>query len=191
MIGLSLFVWFDPPSKLGYVVSLLLVLYFAVVFVIDMEYRLILHPTSYFGAALALVVGTLSHSFTESILGGLAGFLIMLAFYYFGVLFAKIRARRLRMKGYDTDDEEALGGGDVILGGILGLAVGWPLIWFSLLMTIFIAGIIGFFSLVYMVIIRRYRENAFMVFMPYGPFMLISAFAIIFLPKLVLFFVPQ
>ena len=191
MIGLSLFVWLDSPSKLGYGLSLVLVTYFAVVFVIDMEFRLILHPTSYFGAALALVVGILSRGFTKAILGGIAGFLIMLAFYYFGVLFAKARAKRLRMKGYENDDEEALGGGDVILAGILGLALGWPLIWFSLFMTIIIAGVVGLLSLIYMVIIRRYRENAFMVFMPYGPFMLISAFAIIFLPKIVLLVVPQ
>jgi len=191
MIGFNLFIWSNYPTKLGYFLSFLLITYFGVVFVIDMEYRLILHPTSFVGAMLALGIGILINDLGSALRGGLAGFLIMLVLYYIGVLFAKYRASRLRKRGHDTDDEEALGGGDVILAGVLGLALGWPLIWFSLLMAIFIAGIIGFLSLIYMVIIRRYRENAFMVFMPYGPFMLISAFALIFLPKFVLLFIPQ
>jgi len=191
MIGLSIFTWLEPPSKLGYTVAFLLATYFGVVFVIDMEYRLILHPTSIAGAVLALAAGILSHGINATLIGGVGGFLIMLVLYYFGVLFSKARASRLRARGFDTDDEEALGGGDVILAGILGLAVGWPLIWFGLLMTIIIAGFVGALSMIYMVVIRKYKENALMVFMPYGPFMLISAFALIFLPNMVLLIVPK
>jgi len=183
--------WLHPPSKLGYLLGFLLLTYFGVVFVIDMEYRLILHPTSIVGALLALTTGILSHGVTRTLIGGLAGFAIMLAIYFFGMLFSRYRAGRMRARGLEADDEEALGAGDVILTGILGLAVGWPLIWFSLLLTIMLAGFVGVLSLLYLVIIRRYRENAFMVFMPYGPFLLLSASAIIFLPNLVYLIVPK
>ncbi|MRR32837.1 hypothetical protein EG834_21460, partial [bacterium] len=63
------------------------------------------------------------------LLGGLAGFTIMFVFYLLGVAFAKARARRMRAAGLETDDEEALGAGDVILSTVLGLFLGWPLIW--------------------------------------------------------------
>jgi len=191
MIGLNLMIWLTPPSKIGYALGFFLLTYFGVVFVIDMEHRLILHPTSIVGSLLALITGIISHGVTRTLVGGLAGFLFMLVIYYFGVLFSRFRAGRMRSRGLETDDEEALGAGDVILTGVLGLAVGWPLIWFSILLTIMLAGIVGLLSLLYLVIIRKYRENALMVFMPYGPFLLLSAFAIIFLPNLVYLIVPK
>ncbi len=187
----SVYIWREPPNKLGYVLGLVLITYFATVFIIDLEHRLILHPTSIVGGLLGLSAGWLSHGLIPTLIGGLAGLGIMLILYYFGVLFSRLRARRLRTFGAAADDEEALGAGDVILAGILGLALGWPLIWFGLLLGILLGGLYGLILVIAMNITRKYQGKALMVFMPYGPFFILSAFFIIYLPNLVLHVVPK
>jgi leader peptidase (prepilin peptidase)/N-methyltransferase len=196
----SLWIWFLPPRNfvdaisnplLAYLTGLLLLIYFAIVFVIDIEHRLILHPVSIVGAFLGLGYGWLLNGLGPTLIGGVAGFGIMLIFYLFGTLFARVRARRMRAAGQETDDEEALGAGDVILAGVLGLVLGWPLIWFGLLVGILLGGLITIPMLVIMVIARRYKQDAWMVFIPYGPFFLISATLIVYLPDLLSTLVPK
>lgn len=189
--AIIIFSWFQPSPKLGYWLGFPLILYFGIVFVIDMEHRLILHPTSFFGALLGLGIGLVTNGLFPTLLGGLGGFVIMLAFYYFGVLFTRIRAKRMRAKGQEADDEEALGAGDVILAAILGLMLGWPLIWFGLLLGILLGGIFGALLVLYLLVVRRYKENVLMVFMPYGPFFILSAFLILFLPGFIGAIVPK
>ncbi|MCJ7435451.1 MAG: prepilin peptidase [Anaerolineales bacterium] len=190
MIGISMYIW-TTPLKSGFILGSILLTYFAVVFVIDLEHRLILHVTSIFGALLTLGLGWLSRGLVLTLIGGLAGFGIMYALYYLGVLFSKFRARKMQEAGQEADDEEALGSGDVILGGILGLLLGWPLIWFGLLLGIFAAGLFGMVLIIIMLARRKYKEQAMMMFMPYGPFLIASAFVIIFAPQLVRAIVPK
>lgn len=190
ILAISVNIWFQP-LKIGYGLGLLLMTYFGVVFVIDMEHRLILHPTSVFGALLGLTVGFIYNGLLITLLGGLGGFLIMLALYYFGVLFSRLRAKRLRARGQQADDEEALGAGDVILAAILGFMLGWPLVWFSLLLGILLGGVFGLLLVAFMLVVRKYKENVFMVFMPYGPFLILSAFFIIFLPNWIINIAPK
>ncbi len=182
MLAVSLYTWLRPHA-MGYALGMLLLAYFVVVIVIDLEHRLILHPTSIVGALLAFGIGTWTQGVVRTLLGGLGGFVIMLALYYLGVLFSKYRARRLQAAGQETDAEEALGYGDVILAGILGLVLGWPIIWFGLLLGILLGGIVGILLLVAMVIRGHYGKQALMVFMPYGPYFILSAFFILFLPN--------
>ena len=191
LLAISIYTWLQPSLKIGYGLGLLLIAYFGLVFVIDMEHRLILHPTSIFGALLGLVVGFISNGPVLTLLGGLGGFLIMLALYYFGVLFSRLRANRLRAQGREADDEEALGAGDVILAAILGFILGWPLVWFSLLLGIMLGGVFGLLLLFFLLSVRKYRENVFMVFMPYGPSFILSAFLIIFLPNWIINILPK
>jgi prepilin signal peptidase PulO-like enzyme (type II secretory pathway) len=178
----SLNIWLQPPGNLGFVIGLILAVYFAVVFIIDLEHRLILHPTSIFGAVLGFIIGFLQHGFLPTLVGGLAGLGLMLSFYYMGVIFSRFRARRMRASGKETDDEEALGAGDVILVTILGLMLGWPLIWFGLLFGILLGGAISLIIVLWLVISRRYGENALMLFIPYGPYFITSAALIIYFP---------
>ena len=187
----SLVLWFQPHPKLGYPIGFVLLIYFAVIFVIDLEHRLILHPVSIFGALLGFGTGWLLHGLGSTLLGSLGGFGIMLIFYLFGTLFARIRARKMQAAGQETDDEEALGAGDVILAGVLGLILGWPLIWFGLLLGILLGGLITIPMLVIMLIARQYKKDAWMVFIPYGPFFLISATMIVYLPDLLSALVPK
>ena len=49
-----------PPNKLGFWLGMILLAYFGVVVLIDLEYRLIMHPVSIFGAVLGLTQYPLS-----------------------------------------------------------------------------------------------------------------------------------
>lgn len=187
---ISLYIWFAAP-KMGYWLGMLLLIYLGVVFVIDMERRLILHPTSIFGSLLTLGLGTYTRGIVPTLLGGLLGFVILLAFYYFGVLFARLRAKRMQAQGLPADDEEALGAGDVILATVLGFLVGVDLIWFCILMSILLGGIISFFLIVWLIISGKYNQNALMMFIPYGPYFIISAFLIVYFPSAIQFFLPK
>ncbi len=191
LITLSLYTYLQPPAKIGYWLGLLLLIYFALVFVIDMEHRLILHPTSIFGSILAFGLGTLSHGLIPTLWGGLAGFLIMLAFYYLGVLFARYRAKRMEAQGLEADDEESLGAGDVILVTVLGFLVGWPLIWFCIIVSILLGGIISFLLVVGLLLTRRYNTNALMMFIPYGPYFILGAGMIVFFPAFLRTMLPN
>src|SRR4026207_324257 len=126
--------WLHPSKALGFSLGVIVLIYFGIITVIDLEHRLILHPTSMFGAALGLIVGTylyytaLKYSFLASmgasLLGGLIGFGVMFLFYQLGAIVARYRSRKMQAAGKEDDDEEALGGGDVYLLGVLGLMVG-------------------------------------------------------------------
>jgi leader peptidase (prepilin peptidase)/N-methyltransferase len=190
VLAVSLYTWFRPHA-MGYALGLLLLTYFAVVIVIDLEHRLILHPTSIVGAVLAAGIGLLLNGVIPTVLGGLAGFAIMLLLYLLGILFSRYRARRMRAAGQEADEEEALGAGDVILAGILGLVLGWPLIWFTLLLGILLGGLVGIILLVGMVVRGLYGKQALMVFMPYGPYFVLSAFFVLFLPNWIVAVVPK
>ena len=51
----SVFISYSPPNKLGYWLGMVVLAYFGVVVLIDLEYRLIMHPVSLFGAVLGLL----------------------------------------------------------------------------------------------------------------------------------------
>src|SRR5262249_38233834 len=60
MLAISLYTWFRP-NRMGYPLGMVLLTYFAVIVVIDLEHRLILHPTSIFGALFGFGLGTWLH----------------------------------------------------------------------------------------------------------------------------------
>ena len=161
-----------PAENLGIFGSLAWLLYFGIVIVIDMEYRLILHPVSIAGAVLGLAYGTLNHGIWNTIIGGAAGFGIMLTFYFLGILFVKIfsKAREVEI------DEVALGFGDVNLAGVIGLLLGWPGIVGGIFLAILLGGVISGIVLVANMVRKDYQ--AFQA-LPYGPFLAISAAALL------------
>lgn len=159
--------WLKQP-RLGFWVSLVLVLYFGLVVVIDLEHRLILHPVSLAGAVLGLGVGIWLHGWKSTLLGGLAGFGSMLALYILGGLFVSLIAR---LRGRSIN-EIALGFGDVNLSGVLGLLLGWPGVFAGLMLTILLGGLASLIYIVFMLIARRYQAFSAI---PYGPFMAASA----------------
>jgi len=178
--GLSL--WFPFPPRLGYALSLVVLIYLYTVALIDLEHRLILRPLSIAGLILTAVSGTILHGWFSTLIGGLAGFAIMYFFYLFGKLFNRLRARRL---GLDPKGmEEALGSGDVTLAAILGLLLGWPLIWFGLLLGVLLGGLISLVIIGIMLFVQRKRkEQALMTFFPLGPAYIFSAIGLIYFPN--------
>jgi len=181
--------WLVPSKALGIPLGMIVLIYFGIIIVIDLEHRLILHPTSLVGAVLGLLVGTLIHSRADgllvgigkSLLGGLFGSGVMFLLYQFGTLVARLRARKMQAAGQAEDEEEALGGGDVYLAGVLGLMLGWPFIWDALIIGVLLGGAVSFLFLLALVVRRRYTVDALMTFIPYGPYFIISAFYKLFL----------
>ena len=164
-----------PPGRVTFLEAALLVTYFGLVAVIDIEHRLVLHPISLIGVLIGLIVGIRLHGAVMTLVGGAAGFGIMLALFFLGELFAKLLSR---MRGQPVD-EVALGFGDVNLAGVLGLLMGWPGITACLFVAILIGGLISGIYLAIMVVTRSYR--AFTA-LPYAPFLLLSAVFLLFRP---------
>ena len=179
--------WLYPSQRLGMVLTMLVLTYFGIIIVIDLEHRLILRPTTYAGAILGLIVGTYIYSkdysllvsVGQSLFGGIVGFGIMFLLYKFGELVARYRARKLEAIGQADDEEEALGGGDVYLAGILGLMMGWPVV-LALIYGALLGGIVSLIFIAALFIRRRYSSDILMTFIPYGPFLILGAFYVVF-----------
>ncbi len=172
-ILITIWLWTQPSLILGFWLSLVIVIYFGIVVIIDLEHHLIMHPVSLIGTIICLFIGIYLHGVLITIIGGLAGFGAMFGLYFLGALFARFVFRRSQ-EGFS---DEALGFGDVILGGILGLILGWPAIFGGLLISILLAGIISLIYLLITVLARKYKA---FTFIPYGPFMIAGAAALIF-----------
>jgi leader peptidase (prepilin peptidase) / N-methyltransferase len=187
--GAFVYFWLYPPRAMGFWLGMLVLIYFGIITVIDLEHRLILHPTSLAGAVLGLIVGITIHSQEgglllgagKSLLGGLVGFGVMFALYLLGMLVARYRARKMQAAGQTPDDEEALGGGDMYLAGVLGLMLGWPFITNALVLGVLLGGLVSFLFLLGLVLRRRYTSDALMTFIPYGPYFIVGAFYLLFL----------
>jgi len=181
--------WLIPSKALGFWLGAIVLIYFGIITVIDLEHRLILHPTSVFGAVLGLMVGTYiySHKYGllggigQSLLGGIIGFGIMFLLYQLGTLVARYRSRKMQAAGQVDDDEEALGGGDVYLLGVLGLMLGKNFILNALILGVLYGGIVSLIFIIALLMRRRYSSDALMTFIPYGPYFIIAAFYLLFL----------
>ena len=168
--------WLYPPAKIGYFLGFLVFSYFCLVIIIDFEHKLILHVISLAGIFIGIIVGTIRLNLPTSLVGGLAGFLVMISFYGFGILFARYRAK----KGF-SDGEEALGFGDVTISTVLGFMLGWPFILYGLMIGILTGGIISLFLLIYLVWIKKYEPMT--IFTAYGPYLVFGAAILIFFPN--------
>jgi leader peptidase (prepilin peptidase)/N-methyltransferase len=180
MLVAILWIWVFHGQALPFPLGIILLIYLAVVLIIDLEHRVILHPVSILGAFLGLGVGiylrsgpSLIFGITSTLLGGATGFGIMLVFYFLGELFVK----RMSKKGGLASDEVALGFGDVSLSGILGLLLGWQLIFVCLFFAILVGGVVSLVIIVGMLIAKKYK--AFTA-IPYAPFLILSAIYFLF-----------
>jgi leader peptidase (prepilin peptidase) / N-methyltransferase len=165
--------WIHPSSRLGYWIGSLLLVYFGVVFLIDLEHRLVLHQVSIVGGVLGFGVGIWLHNPWETIVGGAAGFGIMLTLYYLGEVYARWMARR---RG-QTLDEVALGFGDVNLSGVLGLILGWPGIVVGIVFAILAGGLFSLSYIIFLFISKKYKP---FTAIPYAPFLILGAMILLF-----------
>jgi len=164
----AVWIWLFPPSNLGFGIGLIILIYFGIVWIIDQEHRLILNILIIVGLILGLISGILRNGILPTLIGGLSGLTFMLILYIFGYLFVWLMHR---WRQSDLN-EAAMGFGDVLLGAVIGLMVGFPEIIQSLTLTIIAAGVFSLGYLLVMLLTRRYRlGTAF----PYGPFILLGA----------------
>jgi len=177
----AVLLWIFPRAWLPFPLAFILLMYLALVLVMDLEYRLVLHPVSLAGLILGLGIGIYLHSrqttlaagFVNTLIGGAFGFGVMLIFYFIG----KWYVRRMSKKRNLSSDEVALGFGDVNLAGILGLLLGWPAISAGLLFAIFLGGLVSLGIVIRMLVVKKY--NAFTA-IPYAPFLILSAIYLLY-----------
>lgn len=172
-VSTAFWIWNSPPLDLGPIVGFVILVYFGAVVVIDIEHRVIMHPISLAGVFLAGAVGINLHGFSATLIGGVAGFGILLVLYYFGDYFARWLARRREQEF----DDVALGFGDVNLAGVLGLLMGWPGITLGLVLGVLAGGVFSLFYIIFKLISRKY--SAFST-IPYGPFLIFGAVVLLY-----------
>jgi prepilin signal peptidase PulO-like enzyme (type II secretory pathway) len=165
----SVLIYLFPRPILPYTLGMTLLVFFGVVAIIDLEHRVVLHPVSLFGVVFGLGVGiylrsgkSLGEGILTTLIGGLAGFCIML-------LMAK-------KKGLPPD-EIALGFGDVNLAGILGLMLGTKATIACLFIAILGGGLVSLVIILGMLAVKRFR--AFTA-IPYAPFLILAAIYLLF-----------
>lgn len=174
---LAVLLRYYPPPVMGNAGSLIWLIYFALIVVIDLEHRLILHPISLAGGALGLFFGIRAHGLLETLVGGAAGFGIMLIFYFLGELFIRYLSKR---RGEEIP-EVALGFGDVNLSGVIGTILGWPGIVGGIFLAVLLGGVVsGAFLLIQMV---RKEYQAYQA-LPYGPFLVISVYILLYISRI-------
>jgi len=147
-------------------IALIYACIFLVIFVIDLEKRLILNRVVYPGMALALAfsffwpwpdIGWPDIGVLSALLGGAIGFGFMLLPYLISRL---------------VYGPEAMGGGDVMLAGLIGMVSGFPLVIVALLVGILSGGLVA----VSLLMLRlKGRKEA----IPFGPFLAAAAMVIL------------
>ncbi len=162
-----------PPYKIGTILGMVVLAYFGTVVLIDLEYRLIMHPVSLGGAGLGLIIGVVRVGWAEALIGGVVGYGIMVVLYMLGYVIIKLVGR---IRGQAVNDV-ALGYGDVNLSGVLGLMLGYRLIIYALLTAVVVGGVVSLVYLIIKVATRKYQ--AFMA-LPYGPFLVFGAVIFIY-----------
>jgi prepilin signal peptidase PulO-like enzyme (type II secretory pathway) len=163
-----IWMWQQPPTKISLIPGMVLLVYFGVVAVIDLEHRLVYYPVILVGLVLGLLIGIPIYGWRYTLVGGITGVGIMLLIFFIGVLFVRILNR---WRGIGIN-EPALGFGDVLLGAVIGLVTGFPGVLFSLTFSIIAAGIFSLVYLLALLVTRRYRVGTAF---PYGPFMIAGA----------------
>jgi len=164
-----------PFSILGFWATLPIFIFLGVIMVIDIEHRVVLFQTSIFGFVLFFLYGVRLRGLLSTTFGALAGFLIMLSFYYLGLAFTKIAGKL----GHQKIDEVAFGFGDVCLGTILGLLTGWPSIVGAFFISIFT--FVAFSLVLFLALLLAKRYHAFSNTQPFTTFLILGAIAIFYL----------
>lgn len=166
---------FFPFSNLGFWATLPILIFLGVILVIDIERHAVLVETSIFGFVLFAIYGIMLKGFQRTITGALAGFLIMLTFYFIGLAFSKIVGALRRQ----AIDEVVFGFGDVCIGVNLGLLTGWPLILGAITISILVFEAFTLILFIALLLSRKYR--AFSSALPFTPFLILGAIAIFYL----------
>jgi prepilin signal peptidase PulO-like enzyme (type II secretory pathway) len=157
-----------PSNRIGFPMASAFLAYLILVFIIDLEHRLIFLSVMGIGVLLCGYIGISLHSWRITLIGGAVGAGIMLLLFILGKVFVRIVSR---IK-HERIDEEAMGLGDVYLCAVLGLAMGYPGIILTILSGIVLGGIFSAGYILWMAARKKYQTLAAI---PYAPFFIISA----------------
>jgi leader peptidase (prepilin peptidase)/N-methyltransferase len=174
-LAISFLVYFFPPSLLTYWTTLPLVLLLGTIFIIDIEHHLVLLKTIAVGAVLCLIYGIALLGWKSSLLGGLGGLAITLAFYFLGVGVSKL-VGAIRHKQIS---QVAFGLGDVTTTTIFGFLVGWPSIVGVLLIAIIAFAVISVIFLASLILSKKYQ--AFASALPFAPFLVLGVVVLFYI----------
>ncbi len=118
---------------------------FLIIWIIDLEHGLILNKIVYPASVVALIISVfLSPGIVDAVIGGAIGFVLLLIV-------------ALVSRG-------GMGWGDIKMAMLIGLVVGYPLVFVALLMGIILGGLVGGFFLLTKI---KGRKDA----IPFGPFL--------------------
>ena len=147
---LFMFAWFHYGNPLELAIALVFVSFFIVIFVIDLEHRLILNRVVYPGILAALIAALVNQGYhvPYALLGGAvgAGLLLLIALAF----------------------PRGMGFGDVKYGGLIGLVVGFPQVFVGLTISFVLGGLMG--AILLLSRRKRWKEHV-----PFGPFLTIGA----------------
>jgi leader peptidase (prepilin peptidase)/N-methyltransferase len=171
MLAAGAYLWHREGLSPMFGVLLFYVALFLLIAVIDIEHLLVLGVVV--GPAVVVVV-------IEVLLGGRIRLRDALAGYAFGELvvtgiyyLARGYLRLINRNREDAITEPPFGGGDVMLAAFCGLVVGFPDIFFLLILMILFGGALAIiFLIIRLIVSRRYKAH---MPMPYAPAIALAA----------------
>lgn len=178
----SILVGIFPLIGLNFWLTIPVMVFLGMILVIDIEHHVVLIETSVVGLVMLFVYGWLMNNWTINGLllttvGGVAGFLIMLLIYFFGIFFSRglSKVRKEEIK------EAGLGFGDVYACAFLGFFVGWPYVIGMIIIAIIVSGV---YSFIYMIVKAIKKDYQVASTIPYTPFLILGALATFYFPQL-------
>jgi prepilin signal peptidase PulO-like enzyme (type II secretory pathway) len=132
---LTLIFYLFIPSILLATATYLFCIYLLWVSVVDFEHREVLISAMISGIVIWGIIGVYFQGIQSTLLGGLSAFGAQLFVYFLGLGYKHFFVR----KNNDEDNVDPLGFGDVVMSGILGMALGWP----NSIEAFFVSGLIG------------------------------------------------
>jgi leader peptidase (prepilin peptidase)/N-methyltransferase len=144
----------------------------ALIVIIDLEHRLVLFAVILPACALAVLeAASLPEpppTLRDALLGGALGLGLYGVMFLGGILFSRL----------SRTNEIAFGFGDVMLGTLSGLLLGWQPLFFALVLTIFF-GAVGAMAFLASKVFSRTGYSLFTA-LPYGPYIVAATLVVMF-----------
>jgi prepilin signal peptidase PulO-like enzyme (type II secretory pathway) len=166
------------PFLLFYAPCLILIV------IIDVEHRWVFLETILPAAIVALAEATFWTRVVphDELKGGLYGFVIMVILYLLGMLFGQIMGTINKRPVNRT----VFGFGDVYIGTLAGLLVGWRSLGLALLIMV-LAGAIAALLFIANKLVRARRYRLYSA-IPYGPYIVIGTATMLYVPQIMVLF---
>lgn len=151
---------------------LIVLAFMGLITIIDVEHKLVLFVVVLPAALIAVLDSALAPVpppiLKDSLVGGGVGFILFFVMFLGGIVFSRISGT----------NEIAFGFGDVMLGILSGLLLGWRPIFFALILTV-ILGAIGAVAFLASKALSRTGYSMFTA-LPYGPYIVVATLIVMF-----------